>query len=572
MQIFKKSAFILLSISTMQGAQAAPVPSTGDIANQITPQQSLPELPGQVIEIPEIKQRESQSNIQIPVKKIVLVGNTRFCTPQLRHMVSSVEGKTVTLSQLEAAANRVTQFYHDKGYPLAYAYIPAQSITDGLVIIGIIETRYDQIKLKNLTRLKNEQAMRALQLKSGDLIEQKSLNRQLLLLNRIPGVLVSSTLAPGSKPGTTSLLIQLKDQPMTQWKVYSEKGQSLVKSGDFRVQGVVFTDNAGSTYTGQGRMGVNTVFPNPFGYGSRISFNALHAYSGLLDSGGFNLESPNIKNGLTTGLYGSRTHYQLGGEFASLKQSGQADQLGLYLQYPYILQPGKLVNLRFDALHSAFEQNNDSVNTHDKSNINQLKLGLSFAYQFKSAKALSGSFNLSRGELKLETPQLQQADANGPKTQGDFWISELDLHYQQALPKHTQLQWVLKGQATTRNLNSSQKLFLGGPQGVMSTPIGEAGGDEGFFTRIRLQHPVKVQKLPGRLSASALLQTGKVWTNHTPYTGATAQQEVTRTGAGIGLNYQYKNHIDANLTFVHEIFAPKENDTAQIWANLNIYF
>ena len=61
-------------------------------------------------------------------------------------------GPGTHLSQLHAAAARIGDFYQEKGYVLARAFLPAQEIQDGTVRIEVLEGRYGRIELHNTSR------------------------------------------------------------------------------------------------------------------------------------------------------------------------------------------------------------------------------------------------------------------------------------------------------------------------------------------------------------------------------------------------------------------------------------
>ena len=122
--------------------------------------------------------------------------------------MSDSEGKELTLSQLDELAGRITDYYHNQGYPLARAIIPAQTISGGVVRMEIIEARYGKINLDNSSRVDDPLLAATLSpLQAGKMVEQNALDRALLLLSDVPGVAVAATLQPGDAVGTSDLLV-----------------------------------------------------------------------------------------------------------------------------------------------------------------------------------------------------------------------------------------------------------------------------------------------------------------------------------------------------------------------------
>ena len=60
-------------------------------------------------------------------------GNSVFTAAELLALIASWTGADRTLSDLEAAAGRITQYYRAHGYLIARAFVPAQDVGDGIV-------------------------------------------------------------------------------------------------------------------------------------------------------------------------------------------------------------------------------------------------------------------------------------------------------------------------------------------------------------------------------------------------------------------------------------------------------
>ena len=90
-------------------------------------------------------------------------------------------------------AGRISDFYNRHGYFLAQAYVPAQEMRDGTITIVVIEGHYGKIGIDNHTNLSTGLARSILGgIDSGDAVASGPLERRLLLLSDIPGVVVKS--------------------------------------------------------------------------------------------------------------------------------------------------------------------------------------------------------------------------------------------------------------------------------------------------------------------------------------------------------------------------------------------
>jgi hypothetical protein len=54
-------------------------------------------------------------------------------------------GARYDLADLLGLGEAITNYYRQEGYPFAYAFLPAQEVSDGTLIIKVIEGRYGSI-------------------------------------------------------------------------------------------------------------------------------------------------------------------------------------------------------------------------------------------------------------------------------------------------------------------------------------------------------------------------------------------------------------------------------------------
>ena len=106
--------------------------------------------------------------------------------------------------------SKITERYRSNGYFVAQAYLPAQEISDGVVTIAVVEGQYGKVTVRNQSNLSGDLISSQLDgINTGDPIAIAPLESRLLLLSDIPGVNVSSTLAPGASVGTSDLIVDV---------------------------------------------------------------------------------------------------------------------------------------------------------------------------------------------------------------------------------------------------------------------------------------------------------------------------------------------------------------------------
>lgn len=546
------AAVLFLGMGSGLAAVPGGAPGAGAILQQLAPAPRVPSVPGSVVTLPTPVQQKHESKLPIPVRRVEISGNTLMPTNVLAPLMRGVEGRSVTLGRLQDAVDRITKLYQRRGYPLAFAYLPPQTIRGGVVRVIVVEPHYDRVEVTGHSRFRAAQARRVMGAHAGAPVAMSSLNRGLLLLNRTPGVRVQGALIPGATTGTTTLRLRREDGPLL--------GFNLSES------------NYGSRYTGSALTSGTVTVNDPFGYGSALAVNGVISGANQLHAGSFALTSPDLWNGVQAGFYGSVTDYRLGGAFTALHEVGRSNQIGGYLSDPVILSPGREVDLRFDILETWLAQSTRATGTAERQRIPLERLSIAGQFADRYHGINSASVSVAHGNLSIGPAAARAVDAAGPRAAGSFEVAQFRLARLQALPQGFSLTLDAQGQLAGQNLDSSQQFYLGGPYGVMSYAVGAGGGDDGYLLSAKLSHRVPVPRLPGVLTASLLAQSGTVWVNHTVYAGFTGKNVESESGIGVGLDYRWHG-FELNLAYAHQLGANSASLLSrahdQVWVELS---
>ncbi|MDR7868079.1 MAG: ShlB/FhaC/HecB family hemolysin secretion/activation protein, partial [Sporomusaceae bacterium] len=166
------------------------------------------------------------------------------------------------------------------------------------------------------------------------------------------------------------------------------------------------------------------------------------------------------------------------------------------------------------------------------------------------------SFSIShyRGRLSIEDAATATNDDATARTAGGFAKTVFVYQRQQYLAKDLNFHLNFTGQLADKNLDSSEKLFLGGADGVRAFPQGEAAGDDGY----KLTGEIR-WRLPG-LSAgkdnvylSGFYDYGSVTVNHKPWAGAGEQNRRSLMGAGLGVLWAHSPDFVLRLDYAWKI-------------------
>lgn len=489
-------------------AQAQVPPDAGQTLQQLQPPIAAPrESQPLKIQAPLDSAPIAPGGAAVILNTVKLSGNSVFSEETLRAALGDVTGKTFDLAGLRGLAQRITDVYQAGGYPFARAILPPQDLANGDLRIEVIEGRYGVVQAQGDDSVLAQQATAFLDgLLPGSVIASAPLERAALLLDDLPGIQTSATMRPGTQAGTGDLIVQV--------------------ARDQRVRGDIGLDNAGSRYTGKNRVRANVDINSPFLLGDQLTVRALLSEEKLwLGSLGYSL--PLGTSGLRGNVGYSHTSYELAKEFASLHANGTAKVASAGLSYP-ILRSQK-ANLTLIATYQSkdLHDNRDSTQTYESKSSQSMPLALQFDYRDAFDGITYGSASWTPGKLKLDAGLTAVDDY---KSNGRFHKVNLDVVRLQSLPAGFNLMAHLSWQQANKNLDSSEKLSLGGASGVRAYPSGEATGDEGGLVQLELRYDA------GAYTPYAFMDAGRITVNAKPVVAGDNRRSLS--GGGLGLRYQ----------------------------------
>ena len=524
--------FALLALS--QGVLAQQLPSAASQLQQIPPS-PVPEKMAPAISIEPISAPASPESDarKIVVNRLQLTGSQIYAEAELLALTGFRPGSELTLGDLRGMASKITDRYRSDGYFVAQAYLPAQEIRQGVVTIAVIEGRYGKIAVRNQSDLSDDLAYSQLEgISSGDAVAIAPLESRLLLLSDLPGVSVSSTLTPGASVGASDLIVDVVP------------GQ--------RVSGSIDADNAGNRYTGEYRVGATVNLNNAAGRGDVASLRVLSSGSGL----NYARASYQMQFGkATAGAAYSWLGYELGEEFASLRAHGTARIASVYGSYPLLRSRNSNLRagLAFDA--KTFEDRVDATQTVVSKKAQALTASLHGDHRDSLGGGGLSSYGLTgtAGNIDIQTPSARAFDAATAQSNGHYTKLGLRAMRLQNVTDTVSLYAGLHGQVASKNLDVSEKMELGGIDGIRAYPQGEAYADQGYVLTLeaRMLLPKFSESFPGRVQLAGFIDTGSVTLNKNPWTAGDNRR--TLSGAGIGLNWSAYNNFVVKASYARKL-------------------
>jgi hemolysin activation/secretion protein len=497
---------VVVACSPALALAQTPPAGAGQLLEE-TRRPAAPTLPSQappkVLEAPVRPAITMPEGLFVTVSGFRITGAVSYAPDLLAGLVQPWVGKKLDIRGLNEAAGALTRHYQANGHLLSYAYLPAQRVADGVIELAVLEGRLEgaQIVTAQDVRLRDEvvQAHTDRLVKPGPVL-QPDVERQLLLLNDIPGVAARAAFTPGAATGGAEMVVSVaEDEPL-----------------EVRVD----ASNHGSVSTGQYRAGVSLQLRDLFGWGDSISARGLLSNRGGLVTGALAASLPLGGEGWKLGASLSRLKYQLAGTFRNTGAQGNADTLGVDLGYPLLRSTAANLSLRAGLEHKRLR---DDLVAIQESTLKRNDVGeLTAAFDFRDPLdgLAAGSATLSIGQLRTGGQGRQEWRKLGAQ-----------LARQQNVHGPWSIYTRLSGQTAGANLDSSEKLGLGGANGVRAYAPGEASVDHGVVASLELRYSLDF--LGGGLVGSLFHDYGGGQINRSTPGAPGNDPELNGTGFGI---------------------------------------
>lgn len=483
-------------------------PSAGQLLQQIERDLIVKPLPVQPV-IEEAQPEPEDQGPKVVVKQFKFEGNKVLTAAELEGALEALTGHEISITQLKGAVDLISAFYREKGF-LATATLPEQDITEGVITINIVEAIFGEVKVdgeygKDYKRIRPNVISRVVESSAtkGQPLNQSAIDRALTVMSKMAGYRASASYQAGTQANTTDVLVSVADKPL--------------------LSGMLLADNTGARSTGRDKQTLMLNLASPLGYGDALSLTGLHAKG--VDYANINYSVPVGGKGLQIGVNSSWLEYNviLNDEaIAEIKPRGRSSVFGIDASYPLYTDKRGGLNLEanYDTksfINQSFNGNKYLDNSNYKINVFSVVLSGNYSDSFLAGAMSTSSLNIANGRVDMGgsyndfgSESHKQNDYETANTQGRFNRVRWAFNRNQFLTDT----WVLSFDATRqwagRNLDPSERLYLGGINGVRAYPTSEGGGSEGYLMKLELR-----KYLPYNLSASVFMDDGKVkqWVN-----------------------------------------------------------
>lgn len=278
--------------------------------------------------------------LKVPVTQIQLVGELPegLAVEPITQILKSNPSIT-RLSELQELARKIEAYAHEKGFPLVHISVPAQEIFNGrirlLAVNGKLNNHLVKIVGKDL-RI-NEANLQAY---FDELREDKDkgfkrsiFERQMLLLNDLPGIQAHLQIKPGPAAGLVNADLQVQEGPA--------------------FTGYAKLDNFGTEETGQYKLTTGLYWNDVSRVGDLLGLTLIgtdkNMYAGKLD-----YQRPFGANGWVGNLSALTSNYQIGGALTALGIKGSTQSYEGGLTYPIVREYKQNLFANLNLAHRRF--------------------------------------------------------------------------------------------------------------------------------------------------------------------------------------------------------------------------
>jgi hemolysin activation/secretion protein len=481
---------------------------------------------------------------RVKISSIHILGNREYSSEELLAVLTDKDsGKLplglLTFDEMQALAEKITEFYRRNGYLVSQAVLPEQDISNGHLTIKVVEGHVDSVRFAKTpnpdTDYKSvfEQNFNP---GSGP-IKKEDLNRALKISAEATGTRMTTNIEAGKKTGGSNLVIDITALPRFFYG-FGADNFGTKSLGEYR--GTVFT--GGNSWLVDGDR-------TRFEFATTNEFDRSRRYD-------LSYALPLNATGWSGGVRTWYTDYNLGGAFAASKTNGTARAAEISTNYA--LQRTTYAKSDFLTGYTYVELANQSLeqsNSHRHVHTIWSTLAGQYDSTFLNKNTRNNySATATVGNLEFDNAIEAASDKTGLKTNGTYALINLSDNHEQVLVDTWSLYGSVRGQLASKNLDSYHKMSLGGSSAVRAYASGESSGDHAVIgtAELRYLYAFEIFGSPTSARLSGFYDLGWAQINANPLASSTATSNTaTRGGYGIEMNLYWAETIGLQVFWAH---------------------
>lgn len=154
-----------------------------------------------------------QGEFSFPIRSFYISGNSIFPDQQLYDLLTPFTGDGKKSVDVEAARDRLEQFFHENGYPAVLVNIPEQSTEGGSIQLQVLEGRVGMVTVTGNRFFSTAMIKERLpSLTPGSQVSSAAIKRDFTAINQHADRKVIPGMAPGKEPGTVDFELKVEDR------------------------------------------------------------------------------------------------------------------------------------------------------------------------------------------------------------------------------------------------------------------------------------------------------------------------------------------------------------------------
>jgi len=531
---------------------------------------------------PELKPEPDQPEFRIKVNDFSVAGISENLHPKINQQeieqflnkarLKNPQG--FTLEELSRLAKSITHIFRQAGFILTQVILPEQDINQGVIVFQVLEGYLEAVVVNGDTSY--EQSV--LTAPFNQLIElplnNQSLEEAMLQLNDLPGLTLAGILRPGGNPGTTELVLDIKEEK--------------------KIDASLLFDNYGTEFTGKHRAWFGFNYNNPSGVGDKLGINIVRTegpdstvYGSLSYQYPFYIPKSALKEDYLVGAEYSRNSFQLGQQLEELKIKGISDTVNIFLQKSLMRARSESIFARigFARKNSSTEQLSYNI-AKDTLSVLSLKVSSdnlllteAMSYQFSLGlhQGISGLFGAMSEKGSEDSSRV---GGSGAFASGTF--NKMSFNYTQFYAVNPNNSFIMRinGQISKDLLISMEQMPLGGPNSVRAYPTSEYLFDTAAFLttewKINLnsfysdQYP-SLNQQKEKLELALFLDLAAGYLND-PLVNEVKSTNIKGYGVGLLLQNKHKNLLTSRVDIARPIGSIRASNDQSFQIHFNMAY
>lgn len=238
---------------------------------------------------------------------------------ELKNITDKLVNKNIFMTDVKSVVDEINRLYQEKGFITARAYLPEQTINNGLLKIELIEGRVGRFDIKGNRWTRNSYIKGRISQNSGDLFDISKLEQDIVRFNRYnTGIQLNANLESGEAEGTTDIYLEARE------------------TSPFRF--MTLWDNAGRKTIGKQRTGFMVSNDSLFGFRDKFSAGTYLSRSSVTPFADYNVPI-NKYDGRIGGLFSSGRSEITSGDYKMFNIESRSYNYSLYYSQPIIRKP-----------------------------------------------------------------------------------------------------------------------------------------------------------------------------------------------------------------------------------------